>query len=578
MNSNKDKKILLIFPPEWYFIGPHIALPSLSAQLKKEGYNSEVLDLNIKFFNDILKQEYIENEIKKIKKLHKELSLREDFETNLSIKEKYLKIESIFKNINTDKLPTLIDKAINIIKTPNKFKDIKQTFKALTILKAILDIAFFRHTQNNESLNYKDLKEKILDKENNIYYNYFSNVIPIIKEKNASFIGVSISSNQQAISGLTIAYLLKKYTNAHINIGGSFFSHNPEILKKYPEIFKLFVDSISLGDGEHSIIKLAKFTNGETKLESISNIAYLKNNEIFINTEQTNIQLSEIETPDFSDINFDDYITPFSTLPISMTRGCYWNKCNFCTLGHNKNYSKKPIDTLINELKFYKEKLNVSFFNIIDNSISPTYLNKLCDEIINNKLEVYFDASIRLEKAFDKKLLKKMFKAGFIKIFWGLESINQKTLNDMNKGINAKEIKKILKDASDVGIWNIVYFITGFPTESYEESKKTIDFIFKNKNIISEYCATPFILAKNSKCAKELEKYNIELLEQQEDFSGSLRFSYKNKQQDITQIIKEKNEKSCINYYVYNLISNFLFFHIKIYGKKYLTKMKNKIF
>ena len=66
MDSNKDKKILLIFPPEWCFIGPHIALPSLSAQLKKEGYNSEVLDLNIKFFNDLLKKEHIENEIETI--------------------------------------------------------------------------------------------------------------------------------------------------------------------------------------------------------------------------------------------------------------------------------------------------------------------------------------------------------------------------------------------------------------------------------------------------------------------------------------------------------------------------------
>ncbi len=582
MDSNKDKKILLIFPPEWCFIGPHIALPSLSAQLKKEGYNSEVLDLNIKFFNDLLKKEHIENEIEKIKKLYKEIPLREDFETNLLIKEKYLQIEKIFKNINTDKLPALIDKAINTIKTPNKFKDIKQTYKALTILKAILDIAFFHHVQNNESLNYKDLKEKILNEENNIYYNYFLKIIPIIKEKNASFIGISVSSNQQAIAGLTLAYLLKKYTNTHINIGGSFFSHNPEILKKYPEIFDFFVDSISIGDGEHSIIELAKYINGENELENISNIAYLKNNEVFINIEKTNIQLSKIETPDFSDINFDNYITPFPILPISMTRGCYWNKCSFCVLGYEKNYSEKPIDLLIEELKYYKEKLNVSFFNIIDNSISPNYLDKLCDEILKNKLEIYFDASIRLEKAFNKKLLEKMFKAGFIKIYWGLESINQKTLNSMNKGINAKEIKKILKDASDVGIWNIAYFITGFPTESYEESQKTIDFIFKNKNIISEYCVTPFSLAKNSTCYKEAKKFGIKISEQQEDFSSIINFSYQNNQHNINQIlneiIKEKNKRDCINYNIYNLISHYLFFYIKIYGKKYLTEKKNKIF
>ncbi len=579
MNSNKDKKILLIFPPEWYFIGPHIALPSLSAQLKKEGYNSEVLDLNIKFFNDILNEKYLKNSIDKIKKLYEEMPLSEDFETNIVIKEKYLKIKKNFESTNIDKLLKSIDNAVRIIKSPELFKNIKHAFLAMSIINKTIDIIKLEYTQNTKSLNYIDLKEAILNSKNNIYHNYFSKMLSNIKEKNADCIGISISSKEQAIAGLTLAYLLKKHTTTHINIGGSFFSHNLETLKNFPEIFELFADSISLGEGEHSIIELAKFINGELELEDVSNIAYVKNNNIFINKKQTNIQLSELAIPDYSNINFSDYISPYRILPLSMSRGCYWNKCSFCVLGYEKNYSEKPIDKLIEELKFYKEKYSVSYFNVIDNSISPKYLNNLCDEIIKNKLEVYFDISIRLEKEFNKKLLKKMFKAGFIRIFWGLESVNQETLNNMKKGIEVKNIKKILKYSSDAGIWNITYFITGFPTETFKESLKTVDFIFKNKKIISEYCWTPFILSKNSVCSQNPQKYQILKIEEIGDFSSSLKYDSINKQQNnkFIKIMNEKNTKHCINYDAYEILAHYMHFYIKIYGKNYLNKKKNKI-
>lgn len=580
MTNNKDKKILLIFPPEWYFAGPHIALPSLSAQLKKAGYKSEVFDLNIKFFNDILTKEYIENNIEKIKILYEELPCEKDFETNPIAQKKYLKIKQYIENLKLDKLPQAIEKAINIIKTPSLFKDIKEVYKALYLIKLTIEIIFFEHEREIKHKNYENIKQLILDNRKNIYYDYFSKILFDIKEKNADFIGISISSDEQAIAGLTLAYLLKKHTNTHINIGGIFLSHNPDVLKKYPEIFELFADSISLGEGEKSIIELAKYINGEIEIENISNIAYEKNGNVFINRKPTNIQLSELEIPDYSDINLTDYFSPFPSLPISMSRGCYWNKCSFCVLGYDKNYSEKPIDNLINELKFYKEELGISYFSVIDQCVTPQYLNKLCDEILKNKLELYFNISLRIEKEFDKPLLKKMFNAGFIRIFWGLESINQKTLNDMQKGINAKFIKKILKDSNDIGIWNFAYFIIGFPTESFKETLKTIDFIFENKKIISEYCCTPFNLAKNSICLKNPEKFKIKILENQEDFSNHILYEdngQQKKKQEINKIIKEKNNKNCINYGVYDLISHYITFYLKIYGKKYLIKNKNKI-
>ena len=49
-----QKEMLLIFPPQWTPVSPHFAVPSLLGQLKSEGYNASVLDLNIEFYDSLL--------------------------------------------------------------------------------------------------------------------------------------------------------------------------------------------------------------------------------------------------------------------------------------------------------------------------------------------------------------------------------------------------------------------------------------------------------------------------------------------------------------------------------------------
>ena len=58
-------KTLLLFPPQWTPIAPHFALPSLLGQLKANGYDSEVMDLNIDFYNKILNPDFVKNSILK---------------------------------------------------------------------------------------------------------------------------------------------------------------------------------------------------------------------------------------------------------------------------------------------------------------------------------------------------------------------------------------------------------------------------------------------------------------------------------------------------------------------------------
>ena len=54
-------KVLLAFPPQWTPISPHFAIPSLSGQLKRAGFEVFVSDLNIDFYDTVLRPSFILN-------------------------------------------------------------------------------------------------------------------------------------------------------------------------------------------------------------------------------------------------------------------------------------------------------------------------------------------------------------------------------------------------------------------------------------------------------------------------------------------------------------------------------------
>ena len=52
--------ILLIQPPQWYPVSPHLAVPLLKGQLNNAGFDVRAFDLNVEFFNHLLTKEMAE--------------------------------------------------------------------------------------------------------------------------------------------------------------------------------------------------------------------------------------------------------------------------------------------------------------------------------------------------------------------------------------------------------------------------------------------------------------------------------------------------------------------------------------
>ncbi len=544
----KAKKIncLLITPP---LLDPktiYISMPILLGQIKTyagEGFKAKNLDLNIKFFNKILSKEYIEKTRNQYDKKNINYN-KEEAENLINNIENSICIfrEALYGNEEFNKAEELINSALNFISLqyPNFKIDRLNNFEN----------SFLDYTSD-----YQYIEAITQEKEKNIFIEFFEEIIKkeITKEK-YDLIAITIPFIGTLIPALTLSRLLKNNTKSHITIGGNFIKQK-DILNN-PEILNKFCDSIMFGDGEESIIQMLKSIASRTPCKNVDGIMYKNKRNEIISTEPKIINnINNVAKMSFDGINFNEYLFKRPDIYIINSKGCYWGKCTFCSLG--EKYNNYKIKTPAKVVKDIKEIINEypqhGWIQFQDDALSPAYLDKLADEIMKENLNIYYTIFARFEKEFTKELITKLYKSGLRAIYWGLESGSQSVLDKMNKGINIEYVPNILKNCHEIGISNLAGIIVNFPTETAEEINETIEFL---KSVMQYVTISPgpFSLMKNSYVYRNCEKYGIKITKEN-DFSYSAEFedtnlSVETKQKrwlDFLETIKNIKYKIDIN-------------------------------
>lgn len=94
-------------------------------------------------------------------------------------------------------------------------------------------------------------------------------------------------------------------------------------------------------------------------------------------------------------------------------------------------------------------------------------------------------------------------------LYFGLESANDRILGCMDKGIKKENVLNICKYCADAGIWTHLFLIFGFPTETREEARETMDFILRNIGIVRSMSFGSFQLTKHSKVYEKPRVFDI---------------------------------------------------------------------
>ena len=495
----KEIKSVIVFPPGACPVSPYLSLPLLVGQLIKAGYDANCVDLNAEFFNYIFSSDFI------------------------------------LKNIDTDEIEkkNLLKEVENAVKTykSNDFYAPKKFFRAMKVLSYVFELYSKRY---NCSLSFSDLKISGLDYsfqsllEHSSSFTLFDTFYKkeINKLKDADFIGISVCYSSQLLPAFILMKLLRKYTNAKIALGGNLMTRNPEFFTVNSEFFEIFADFVLTGDGEASIVRLLETLKNEKNLNNVSGLIYKENGKVITNKIEKIKKLSEVAVPNCNGLDFSKYFIPEPIFPIQISRGCYWGKCSFCDIRNDKkHFIIKTPKQVVDEIVEIKEKYGISNFEFTDESLPPKYHSCLADELIKRKVDINFYCMVRLEKKFTKELLSKMQKAGAKMLSWGYEAGSSRVLSLMNKGIDSRSRYRILKDSASLGIWNHIFIMFGFPTETFKESLYTAKTVAKHKDVIDSYITMDFVLRKHCDVMSKNKTYEIEKIDEKSNLLSDYDFS-----------------------------------------------------
>jgi anaerobic magnesium-protoporphyrin IX monomethyl ester cyclase len=482
-------KILLLFPPQAQPFLPHSALPGLKAYIEKySAHNVLIRDINLEvydhFFSRGLSPEITLN-MGALKAALKTIRSGQD----------YFDPQSYYQAIE------VIQSALGAITT--KYPSIK------------MDLKNFTMTYSTSSSG--QILQATKDHQANPFIEIFQTVIiPGILEEKPGLIGISVSWPSQIIPAMTLARLIKAAApGLHITIGGSLITHIADLLA-YKRKFFSYCNSFIAYEGEIPLLKLADALEKGLPFSTVPNLIYPEGKkEINVNAPQYVRDLSELPVPDFSDLPLEKYLTPLPYLPISASRGCYWNKCTFCSHAFsNSTFRSRPAKKVFEEMMALNEKTGTRHFYFVDDALPPRTAATLPRLIKDSGKAFYWGAEVRFEHYFLKSDFQSLAEGGCRFLLYGLESCCRDVLQAMNKGYRQEWVSPILRNAHEAGIINWVFLFLGFPGEQKGQAVMTMDFIFNNRQNIDMIAPGRFILTRHSPVFRNPALYGITRVEE----------------------------------------------------------------
>jgi hypothetical protein len=455
--ADRSTNILLAHLPYWDPLIPPMGIATLKSFLQPYGYNVKTVDLNV---------------VPEFKQLYNDY-----FDTF----KKYIpqNRRGNFYNIGHDVLQNHLMAYIN--------RKYKHENEYLGLIKTIIDNIFFCNVQEYWVKMHDELVAefyKLLEK-------YFLN---LLEQENPGVLGLTVYKATLPAAMFVFRLAKKKNRNIKTIMGGGIFADTMGVdspnLDFFLEKTKDYIDKIMIGKGE---IFLLKELRGE--LPESQRVFTMKD----IGVDVPGHSLSHAIFPDLSDFDLRHY--PY--IAASASSGCPF-QCKFCNspIYYGKYREKEPKQVVEEMVKLYDRYRCQQFF-MTDALLNPI-ISELAKEFINTNISLYFDGYFRVDKAAgDIDNTWTWRQGGFYRARLGIESGSQRILNLMNKGITLRQTKDTLSSLAYAGIKTTAYVVIGYPGETEEDFRRTLDLLEEVQNDIWQAECIPFAYYYNGQAGSD---------------------------------------------------------------------------
>ncbi|MDP2939827.1 MAG: radical SAM protein [Candidatus Omnitrophota bacterium] len=238
-------------------------------------------------------------------------------------------------------------------------------------------------------------------------------------------------------------------------------------------------DIVVNGEAEMTLLELCK---AEGSPKDIIGLSYIKDYKVIKNSDRPLIEdLDSLPFParDLIDNNlYSDIFFGKPTALVLTSRGCPY-ECSFCSVKfvYGRRLRVRSVKNIIEELEEIVFKYCIKNIFFIDDifPVNEDRVIQICDAIIKHNLKISWVCNCHIN-LITKRMLEHMEKAGCKEIRYGIESASADILKGMKKNITPQQAIKVIRMTKEVGIIPSGFFMIGFPGETVEMIRDTVNF------------------------------------------------------------------------------------------------------
>jgi anaerobic magnesium-protoporphyrin IX monomethyl ester cyclase len=292
------------------------------------------------------------------------------------------------------------------------------------------------------------------------------------------FFGISTMTGSQIKDGLEIAKALRSLYGEDIPLvwGGI----HPTIFP-YKTILHPLVDIIGYGEGDFTIVELAKAMAAGKPLSTVKGIYFMQDGNIIRTPPNNKIEpLDVLPIPAW--MHLKDYLNPAQypvLATITTSRGCPFS-CTYCyksemdNAGHGHLWRSFSVDRIMREVDYLNANFGFDIFETADENfiLNP---NRAIELIRNFKSRKFKISAIRSNfLTYKNEVVKEL--PGFCDyVAYSPETGSTKIQALLNKKADYQNMKLLNARLRDMGIATIHTFIFGFPFETDDDIRATVE-------------------------------------------------------------------------------------------------------
>jgi len=301
---------------------------------------------------------------------------------------------------------------------------------------------------------------------------------PWLRRTAPDMVGFTLPYRQQLGPALLLAAAVRQERpGAAIVLGGHLVTQQLDDPSRLAGLFDL-VDFAVVHDGEIALEGLCDALQRGSDPDSVGNLLWRdRKGAVRRSSSPAGPAPARLPAPDFHGLELGRYINGAILYPLETSRGCYWNRCTYCSYHHGEQgaWRPLPLDLVAGRIDDLVHGQGAETVMVVDEAVPPSRARKLARVFrgLESRPAWYFMG--RLEPGFDAETCRELADAGCYGIFFGLESGCEEVLERMGKGIDLGTARHVLDHVAGAGLTAHLSLIGGFPGETREQAVRTRD-------------------------------------------------------------------------------------------------------